>query len=130
MVKIDNNYLKEYLLLDREIKEKHKKYNQMKEEITKELKDRKGKAIVTRFFIAMFQLMKRTSYNVPTDIKNKYQQETEYNLLKVTERRPDLTIDNEEELESRNKDQDDKKETKPKNENKPKKEKDTITPRM
>ena len=87
MGKIDNNYLKKYLTIDREIKDKQKTLKQMKEEIVKEIENRKGKAIVTRFFIAMFQLQKRISYVVPVEIKQKYKQEMEYNLLRVTERR-------------------------------------------
>lgn len=88
MVKIDNNFLKEYLTLDREIKQKTKQRNRMKDEITKELNNRGGKAIVTRLFIASFELMKRVGYNVPDNIKQKYRKETEYNLLKVVERKP------------------------------------------
>ena len=87
MGKIDNNFLKEYLTLDREVKEKSKQLSDMKGMITKELNARKGKSIITRYYIATFQLMKRKIYKIPDEVKEKYRQpDKEYNILKVIEK--------------------------------------------
>ena len=88
MGKIDNNFLKNYLTLDREVKEKSKQLVDMKDKITKELKIRKGKSIITRYYIAIFQLMKRKVYKIPDEIKEKYRQpDKECNILKVIEKK-------------------------------------------
>jgi hypothetical protein len=87
MKKIDTKFLREYLALDREVKEKSKLLNEKKAAIIKELKARKGKAITTRFFIAAFVSATRTLYNIPTEIKNKYKEIKEYDQLKVTEKK-------------------------------------------
>ena len=88
MSKIDNNFLKEYLTLDREVKEKNKQLNDMKDNITKELNARKGKSIITRGYIATFILMKRKIYKIPDEIRERYRQpDKECNILKVMERK-------------------------------------------
>jgi len=88
-MKIDNNFLREYISLDREIKDKTKKRNQMKKEIDRAIEERNGKSIITRFFIATHEITKRIKYNIPDEIKQKYKEENEYKILKVTERKPE-----------------------------------------
>lgn len=87
MIKIDNSYLKEYIELDRELKEKSKILSDMKDNITKELEARKGKAIITRFYIAAFTLSSRSIFNIPKEIKDKYKTIKPYKILKVTEKK-------------------------------------------
>ena len=88
MKKIDNKFLKEYLALDREVKAKSKQLATMKKDICKELDARNGKSIITRFFIAAYQITIRPVFDIPDDVKKKYKvEDREYKLLKVTEKK-------------------------------------------
>lgn len=88
MKKIDTKFLREYLALDREVKAKDKQLKQMKAQICKELDARKGKSIITRFFIAAYQIQIRPVFKIPDEIKQKYKvEDKEYKILKVTEKK-------------------------------------------
>jgi len=86
MREIDNGALRKFIILDRDIKEKTKEYNTLKQKITDFLEKRDGKALVTKDYIAAFQLMNRTAYEIPKEIKAQYKITNELKILKVTEK--------------------------------------------
>lgn len=83
---IDNGVLRKFVTLDKELKEKTKELKILKEQITAFLNSRDGKELVTENYIALFQLMDRSSYDVPKEIKLKYKKIKEIKILKVNAR--------------------------------------------
>ncbi len=86
MENIDDGILRKYVTLDRKIKEETKDLKTLKDQITAFLNDRNGKELVTENYIALFQLMNRSSYEIPKEIKLKYKEITEIKILKVNEK--------------------------------------------
>lgn len=83
---IDNGVLRKFVTLDKELKEKTKELKTLKEQITTFLNSRDGKELVTENYIALFQLMDRSSYDIPKEIKLKYKKIKEIKILKVNAR--------------------------------------------
>jgi len=86
MRKINNDYLKKYVDLDKEIKEKSKKLKLMKEEITNFLDSRDGKSLITKGYVASFIIQNRITYKLPDFIKCRYRDIKKLKILKVVKK--------------------------------------------
>jgi hypothetical protein len=88
MTKINNEYLKKYLEFEAEVKQASQQLKDMKKVIEDELAE-KGNVIKTRDYIAAFEMITRSVFNVPENIKDKYKTVREYDRLIVIRRKPD-----------------------------------------